>query len=172
MVLAVTVLTDGFAARSLKIDGSRVEKDEIDLREEIPVSIEEPFLDFILRATGDRRQFTGFAGGCPEPCHGPVEVMKIERLGSWQTKIFTPRFRRPVASGTEESMQDGEIDGSLHIELKVSVGQQFSKNGLDPRFLPKAGEDEIGSDSGELCWLDLSRFMRIENREFVREAQT
>src|SRR5262249_15042869 len=86
MILAVTALADGFAALALEVDAGGVEADQLKFGDQIAAVGEQPLLDQVLGTSRSEWRLVRLlrAGQLlPEPGHGPVEVVKLQSLTSF-----------------------------------------------------------------------------------------
>jgi len=104
--------------------------------------------------------------------HGTVQMMQLQRLGPWNPITSSPLLRRSVTPGDKQPMQDGQINGSLHIEGVPSFSQQTLQLGLDPLSFPQPSEDEIRANPKRGDPRSRIFFDRIDHRQLFAEAQT
>ncbi len=107
MILAMATLADGFAPLSLEVDAGGVEEDQLEIGEQITPVGEQPLLDQILGASrGEGCLVRLFRAGqlLPEPGHGPVEVVKLQNLTSFDLIILFPLVSGSITTRVEETM--------------------------------------------------------------------
>jgi hypothetical protein len=69
-------------------------------------------------------------------------------------------------------VKNRQIDGTLDVEPETPRTQLLLKNGTDAEFLPKAAENEVGTDALNGNRFGLTGGMGINDGELLAEAQT
>ena len=124
MVLGVATLTDGFSSLSLEVDTGGVEEDQLELAEQIAPVGEQPLLDQVLGTSRGKRCLVRlfWAGQLlTEPGHGPVEMVKLQSLTSFDLIILLPLVGGAITAGVKETMKDCQEDRQLEREMREAV---------------------------------------------------
>ena len=145
MILAVAALADGFASLSLEVDAGGVEEDQLEFSEQIEPVGEQPLLDQILGTSRSEWCLVRlFRAGqlLTEPGHGPVEMVELQSLTSFNLIILLPLVGGAITARVEETMKNCEEDGPLDGELIVAALEELTDHMLTAGLLPEPLEDQ------------------------------
>ena len=161
VVLAVASLAEGLATLALEVDRGRVEEDELERGEQIPVPGEEGFLDQVLGAPGSEGLGGSLLGEwLAEPGHGPVGVVELQILDPFDPVRLAPLDARAVRAGSDQAVEHLEEDRPLDGELEGAAGEELADHLGTAGLVPEPVEDHRWTDSprgarGELPAADL-----------------
>src|SRR3974377_2230114 len=104
MILSLGVMGDLLAALAFKIDGGRVEEDQVNRAEQIPALFEKFLLDAIFGTAWRLQNRSGWLllERFAQESHGPVEMVQLERFGARQPIGLAPALRRSVAAHSKK----------------------------------------------------------------------
>ena len=175
MILAMATLTDGFSSLSLEVDTGGVEEDQLEFGEQITPVGEQPLLDQVLGTSrGEWCLVCLFRAGqlLTEPGHGPVEMVKLQSLTSFDLIILLPLVGGAVTSRVEETMKDREEDRPLDGELIVAALEELTDHMLTAGLLPEPLEDQSRTDAAAGVGREFSLGMVCQDQDRLGQAGT
>jgi hypothetical protein len=143
VILGVAVISDGFAAFTLEVDGSGIKENTVQAREQIPSGGKQFFFDDIFRASwGKGRAVALIRDLFSKKAHGPVQMMQLEILAAAHNQIPLPLITATVRARDKEPVQNRQKDGPFDIELELATLQKASNSPSDLQIPPQALEDQ------------------------------
>jgi hypothetical protein len=68
-------------------------------------------------------------------------------------------------------MHNGQINGTLDIELEVAGLKRLLDNRIQPQGFPQTAEDQVRTDSLDVDRFSLAGGVRVNDRQFLTKAQ-
>ena len=142
MILGVAVLAEALAACALEIERGGVEKDQVQLTEQVVAQREQPLLDAVLGGARGKAAPALVSQFVAQPAHGAVELMQLEITDAIDDQPMAPLLGGAVGAGVEQPVQHGEKDGAFEIELEFPLAGQFANHAPATGLLPQPFEGE------------------------------
>ena len=146
MVLAVAMAAEGLPAGTLEVETRRVHEDQVEPAEQIAPVGEQPLLDQVLGAArGERRAriLLGLRQFFAKPCHRPIQMMQLQRLGAGDPVVLAPAIGRQIRAAAHQPVQHGKENRPLERELvpplRRHVVDHGATAGLGPQTLEHQG---------------------------------
>jgi hypothetical protein len=147
MIFTESPFAEALAALTLKVDRSGVEKHQLKLAEQIPPHFEQVFFNQILIAPGRKIRGAGLIRQrFSQKGHGAVKMVQLKLIGTANGVISSPAIAVPVGAGCHESMQHGEKQSPLDIELEFTTVQQSLQRLFDAGLRPQSLENQSWAD--------------------------
>ena len=175
MILAVAALADGFASLSLEVDAGGVEEDQLEFSEQIEPVGEQPLLDQILGTSRSEWCLVRlFRAGqlLTEPGHGPVEMVELQSLTSFNLIILLPLVGGAITARVEETMKNCEEDGPLDGELIVAALEELTDHMLTAGLLPEPLEDQSRTNASAGVGREFPLSMVCQDQDRLGQAGT
>jgi hypothetical protein len=146
VILAVAKLAD-CSSLSLKVEGCRVEEDDIEAAEKVLTQREQVFFDAVLGATRrEGRTIFLVLDLFSEKSHGTVKVMQGHPINVLDDIIPAPRVAGPVRTRGEKPVHNRHENSPFYIEAKLPASEKPMKDSVNPQFPPQPLKDEGGAD--------------------------
>ena len=128
MVLAVAVLAQRLPARAFEVEAGGVHEHQVEPREQVAATREQPLLHHVLQATrGERRAaiLLLFRQFLAQPGHRPIEMMQIKPLDAGDRVILAPTIRGAIGAAHEQPVQHGEEYRALQYKAVLTSARQL-----------------------------------------------
>ena len=135
-------LSDLLPAFAFEVQAGRVEKHDLDGREEVAPAQEELFFDPVLAASCRQGVRPDLDAPFAEPGHAPVQMLQLYAVDALDGEVHLPLLGGPVAPRREESVQDGEENRPLERVSMASLAVDFLNDLGDAEFPPQSLEHE------------------------------
>ena len=106
-----------------------------------------------------------------QPSHGPVQMLQVQLVGTFNGVVCFPLLGGTVAAGSEQAMQHREENSPFHGEVETAALQQSRQNLVDGTGLPEPLKDERRSNFGVVRGDAAGMRMRAEEGKLFGEPR-
>jgi hypothetical protein len=173
MIFAMPVLPERVAALAFEIDRGGVEKNDVQVGEQVAPPLKELLLDQVLGAA--RRELgrvvqVAVGQHFAEPGHGPVEVVQFQAARLGDGVVFFPFVGGAIAAGLQQAVQHREEEGSFDREFETPFAQKRCQDRPAAALFPEPLEDQDRTQAPAARRRQASLGVLRQDQELVGEA--